>query len=187
MGYLYEGDVVLKGNFIVRSKKPLDNRSVVQNRSDLYTINPETAYLGMAVISVDDSTIHILRDLDNIHNSSGWRSVSMGDEVELRISNSSDGFLAFGEVCTLTLSVWQNNENITELVTSWLVTRNSGDVTADNAWNVENATKIVSHGTYADLEISSTLEKDDLGAGSLTMFNITANIGEASLTQELSV
>ena len=39
MGYLYKGDAILKGNLAVNTPKPLDERSIVQNATELLTID----------------------------------------------------------------------------------------------------------------------------------------------------
>lgn len=76
MGYLYKGDAILKGNLLVKSKKPLDNRSIVQNVNELYTIDVSTAYEGMPVVSIDNATIYLLIDESNINNKKGWKPIT---------------------------------------------------------------------------------------------------------------
>lgn len=74
-GYLYKGDVQLKGNFEVISNKPLDSRSVVQNKTELFSMDHFYSYKGMPVVSVDDASIYILIDPDHIGDESGWKRV----------------------------------------------------------------------------------------------------------------
>lgn len=76
MGYLYKGDAILKGNLLVKSKKPLDSRSIVQNVNELYDIDVSTAYEGMPVVSIDDVTIYLLIDESNIGNKKGWKAIT---------------------------------------------------------------------------------------------------------------
>lgn len=76
MGYLYKGDAVLKGNLLVKSKKPLDSRSIVQNVNELYDIDVSTAYEGMPVVSIDNATIYLLIDESNIDNEKGWKAIT---------------------------------------------------------------------------------------------------------------
>lgn len=76
MGYLYKGDAILKGNLLVKSKKPLDNRSIVQNVNELYDIDVSTAYEGMPVVSIDNATIYLLIDESNIGNKKGWKAIT---------------------------------------------------------------------------------------------------------------
>ena len=87
MGYLYKGDAVLKGNLSVSTNKPLDERSVVQNSTELLTINSNYAYNGMLVVSIDDAAIYILLDENNISDLSSWKKVGNvvinGNEIDL--------------------------------------------------------------------------------------------------------
>lgn len=87
MGYLYKGDAILKGNLSVATDKPLDNRSVVQNTTELLTIDSEYAYNGMLIVSIDDKSIYILLDKTNISNLSGWQKIGNvvidGNEIDL--------------------------------------------------------------------------------------------------------
>ena len=75
MGYLYKGDAVLKGNLSVATGKPLDERSVVQNSTELLTISASYAYNGMPVVSIDDAAIYILLDKENITSLDGWKKI----------------------------------------------------------------------------------------------------------------
>ena len=75
MGYLYKGDAVLKGNLSVATGKPLDERSVVQNSTELLTISTAYAYNGMPVVSIDDAAIYILLDKENITSLDGWKKI----------------------------------------------------------------------------------------------------------------
>lgn len=81
-GYLYKGDVQLKGNFEVISNKPLDSGTVVLNQSDLYTLK-DNLYEGKTVTSVQDKSIYILIDKNNANNSSGWSKVGTSTDVSL--------------------------------------------------------------------------------------------------------
>ena len=87
MGYLYKGDAVLKGNLSVSTNKPLDERSVVQNSTELLTINSNYAYNGMPVVSIDEAAIYILLDENNISNVSSWKKIGNvvinGNEIDL--------------------------------------------------------------------------------------------------------
>ena len=87
MGYLYKGDAVLKGNLSVSTNKPLDERSVVQNSTELLTINSNYAYNGMPVVSIDEAAIYILLDENNISDLSSWKKIGNvvinGNEIDL--------------------------------------------------------------------------------------------------------
>lgn len=87
MGYLYKGDAILKGNLAVNTAKPLDERSVVQNSTELLTINSTYAYNGMPVVSIDEAAVYILLDKTNISSLSSWKKIGTvvvnGNEIDL--------------------------------------------------------------------------------------------------------
>lgn len=87
MGYLYKGDAILKGNLVVNTPKPLDERSIVQNSTELLTINSTYAYNGMPVVSIDEAAIYILLDENNISSLDSWKKIGTviidGNEIDL--------------------------------------------------------------------------------------------------------
>lgn len=87
MGYLYKGDAILKGNLAVNTPKPLDERSIVQNATELLTIDSTYAYNGMPIVSIDEAAIYILLDKTNISSLNGWKKIGNviidGNEIDL--------------------------------------------------------------------------------------------------------
>ena len=87
MGYLYKGDAILKGNLSVATNKPLDARSVVQNTTELLTIDSANAYTGMLIVSIDESAIYMLLDKTNISSLASWKRIGTviinGNEIDL--------------------------------------------------------------------------------------------------------
>ena len=87
MGYLYKGDAILKGNLSVATNKPLDARSVVQNATELLTIDPNDAYTGMPIVSIDEAAIYILLDETNTSSLDSWKKIGNviidGNEIDL--------------------------------------------------------------------------------------------------------
>lgn len=87
MGYLYKGDAILKGSLSVNTPKPLDERNVVQNTTELLTIDSTYAYNGMAVVSIDEASIYILLDKTNISSLDSWKKIGTvavnGNEIDL--------------------------------------------------------------------------------------------------------
>ena len=87
MGYLYKGDAILKGNLSVATNKPLDARSVVQNTTELLTIDSANAYTGMSIVSIDEAAIYILLDKNNISSLVSWKKIGTviinGNEIDL--------------------------------------------------------------------------------------------------------
>lgn len=74
----YPGDAQLRGNLDVLSDKPLDSRLIVQNKSDLYSIDPRYAYVGMPVVCIADSAIYMLIDKTYLNFPEGWTRISGG-------------------------------------------------------------------------------------------------------------
>ena len=68
----YTGDSLLGVSFSVKTPKPLDNRTVVNNTIELYSIPSDIAYEGMSVSNLEDGYIYMLVDKTNINNSDGW-------------------------------------------------------------------------------------------------------------------
>ena len=87
MGYLYKGDAILKGNLSVATNKPLDVRSVVQNTTELLTIDSDNAYTGMPIVNIDEAAIYILLDKTNISSLESWKKIGTvvinGNEIDL--------------------------------------------------------------------------------------------------------
>ena len=87
MGYLYKGDAILKGNLSVATNKPLDARSIVQNATELLTIDSANAYTGMPIVSIDEAAIYILLDENNTSSLDSWKKIGNviidGNEVDL--------------------------------------------------------------------------------------------------------
>ena len=75
MGYLYKGDAILKGNLSVLTDKPLDERSIVQNVTNMLTISSTSAYNGMPIVNIDEKAIYILLDKTNISNLNSWKRI----------------------------------------------------------------------------------------------------------------
>ena len=74
MGYKYNGDANLGMSLTVKTPKPLDSRSVVDNLQQLYTIPSNTAYQGMTVANIDNGNIYMLIDKSMINEKAGWKA-----------------------------------------------------------------------------------------------------------------
>lgn len=74
MGYKYTGDANLGMSLTVKTPKPLDSRSVVDNLQQLYTIPSNTAYQGMTVANIDNGNIYMLIDKSKINEKAGWKA-----------------------------------------------------------------------------------------------------------------
>ena len=72
--YKYTGDSILSASFTVQVPKPLDNRTVVNNIHELYSIPPAYAYVGMTVANIDNGNIYMLVDKSKIYEKAGWKA-----------------------------------------------------------------------------------------------------------------
>lgn len=133
MGYLYKGDAILKGNLAVNTPKPLDERSIVQNATELLTIDSNYAYNGMPVVSIDEAAIYILLDKTNISNLDGWKKIGNviidGNEIDL------SSFVTTSKLETQlnTLKTEISNNIDTKISTSKTEILNEVDTKIDNA------------------------------------------------------
>ncbi len=145
MGYLYKGDAILKGNLSVNTPKPLDERSIVQNTTELLTIDSNYAYNGMPVVSIDEAAIYILLDKTNISSLDSWKKIGniLIDGTEIDLSS----FVTTAELET------QLNELKTEI---------SNDVDT----KIETALKNFNPGSGdsggGDVDLSNYVTKDEL-------------------------
>jgi hypothetical protein len=97
--------------------------------------------------------------------------VKMAPKME--ITNSLDGFLGYGETCTLTCKVTRAYEDLTNTVKRWTVTRDSGDATEDASWALKDKVKNFA----GSIEIAYTDKENDLGTNAnvpSTVFTFTA-------------
>ena len=133
MGYLYKGDAILKGNLSVVTNKPLDARSVVQNATELLTIDPNDAYKGMPIVSIDEAAIYILLDENNISSLDSWKKIGNviidGNEIDL------SSFVTTSELETQlnTLKTEISNNVDTKISTSKTEILNEVDTKIDDA------------------------------------------------------
>ena len=72
--YKYTGDSILNASFTVQVPKPLDNRTVVANIYELYSIPPKYAYEGMTVANIDNGNIYMLVNKSKIGEKAGWKA-----------------------------------------------------------------------------------------------------------------
>ena len=133
MGYLYKGDAILKGNLSIATNKPLDARSVVQNATELLTIDSANAYTGMPIVSIDEAAIYILLDENNISSLDSWKKIGSviidGNEIDL------SSFITTSELETQlnTLKTEISNNVDTKISTSKTEILNEVDTKIDDA------------------------------------------------------
>ena len=133
MGYLYKGDAILKGNLSIATNKPLDARSVVQNATELLTIDSANAYTGMPIVSIDEAAIYILLDETNTSSLDSWKKIGNviidGNEIDL------SSFVTTSELETQlnTLKTEISNNVDTKISTSKTEILNEVDTKIDDA------------------------------------------------------
>ena len=133
MGYLYKGDAILKGNLSIATNKPLDARSVVQNATELLTIDSANVYTGMPIVSIDEAAIYILLDENNISSLDSWKKIGTvvvnGNEIDL------SSFVTTSELETQlnTLKTEISNNIDTKISTSKTEILNEVDTKIDDA------------------------------------------------------
>lgn len=74
-GFKYIGDVKLLGSYDVNTKRPLDNRNVVQSVKDLYEIRHFYSYVGMPVVVIEEAAMYVLIDDDKRATPEGWKKI----------------------------------------------------------------------------------------------------------------
>lgn len=94
--------------------------------------------------------------------------------LRMEIENSLDGFLAWGETCTLTCRIMKGWEEKTEDVKEWSVERTSGDGASDKAWVLKDKVK----NFEGSIDISHSSEENDLGEEISTLFTFRAVMKE---------
>lgn len=81
MAFKFKGSVKILGAYDVNTKRPLDNRNVVQKVEDLYNIPYHYSYEGMPVVVVDEGAIYILLDDNKRSSPEGWKKIG-GVDIE---------------------------------------------------------------------------------------------------------
>ena len=106
--------------------------------------------------------------------------------VRLQVDDTLGGFVAWGEVDTVTCTVTKGFDDVTDKVTAWRITRDSGDSADDVVWN--NSAKAKAFGGTIDLGFGP--EENDIGNNAAvhsTIFTVTATIGEETATAEITI
>lgn len=160
MGYLYKGDAILKGNLVVNTPKPLDERSVVQNSTELLTINSTYAYNGMPVVSIDEAAVYILLDKNNISSLKGWKKIGTivinGNEIDL------SSFITTSEVDSKLTTV--KEEILTEVDTK--ISTNKTEILSEVDTKIDTALENFNPGSGGssggNVDLSNYVTKDEL-------------------------
>lgn len=112
--------------------------------------------------------------LDNIYMTGHMEQVEIRP-YRIEIDTQGDTFLAYGESKLITCTVYHGWEDVTDKVTRWSITRDSGDPVNDEAWALKDKVKNFS----GFIDICFTEEENDLSTNELvisTLFTIKAEI-----------
>ena len=125
--------------------------------------------------------------LDNIYMSG---TIEQFEKLPVRIdvTNSGDGFLAYGESCDITCKVMRGFTDLTDTVSTWTITRDSGSTPDDEAWNLSDKAK----GFDGTITLAFTETENDIGSNSnvyTTIFTVTAigSDGAAIASAEITI
>lgn len=94
---------------------------------------------------------------------------------------SASQLVNYGETVTITCALYKGWVDKSDSVTEWKVTRDSGNTTADTAWNTsDKATAFASTGTITLSYTSSDNDMGDNFASNGTIFSFTAKVSDGS-------
>ena len=103
-----------------------------------------------------------------------WTPIS-GNVVSIKHYLSLGDWMDVNDENELTCTVYYGEEDVTEAVTAWSITRDSGDAATDAVWNASQRAQAFD-GTF-------TLLYSDLGDDVPTIFHITASKNNVTLAQ----
>lgn len=98
--------------------------------------------------------------------------------LRMEIENDMDGFLDWGESCTLTCRVMKGWEDRTATVTDWTIMRETGDSASDTAWGLKE--KVQNFAGVIRLTLGD--EENDMGTGQSALFRVVAKTGDGKRT-----
>lgn len=98
--------------------------------------------------------------------------------LRMEIENDMDGFLDWGESCTLTCRVMKGWEDRTATVTDWTIMRETGDSASDTAWGMKDKVK----GFAGVITLTLGEEENDMGMGQSALFRVVAKTGDGKRT-----
>lgn len=105
----------------------------------------------------------------------------------IEFDTEGDTFLAYGERKKITCKVFRGWDEVTDKVTKWTITRDTGDPVEDASWNMSAKAQ----GFKGSIEISFTAEENDLGTNTFvvsTLFTVKADLSDGeSVTEEIRV
>ena len=82
MAYAYTGQGNINIPLNVNTPAPLDTRTVVKLKEDLYSIPKSQAYNGMTVANINDGNLYMLVNINEIDNAAGWKASYEAIQIE---------------------------------------------------------------------------------------------------------
>lgn len=110
----------------------------------------------------------MLRYMLLVHISEGQHTLRM------EIDNGGDDFIAFGETKHVRCFVFDNWDNVTDDITEWKITRDTGDAVEDMAWALKPKVK----GFKGDIDLVFSALENDLGEADKTKYTVTATLAD---------
>lgn len=98
--------------------------------------------------------------------------------LRMEIENDMDGFLDWGESCTLTCRVMKGWEDRTAAVTDWTIMRETGDEASDTAWGLKEKAQ----NFKGVIRLTLGEEENDMGTGQSALFRMVARMGDGKTT-----
>jgi hypothetical protein len=106
----------------------------------------------------------------------------------MTIDIDNDNTIAYGETKHVSCKVFRGFEDLTDKVTKWTVTRDSGSEQDDAAWALKDKVKNFS----GELDIAFNADENDIGTNSYvltTVFTFVAEVndGEDAATYSITI
>lgn len=98
--------------------------------------------------------------------------------LRMEIDNDADGFLDWGESCTLTCRVMKGWDDLTGNVDTWTITRETGDTASDTAWGLKD--KAQNFAGTVTLALGD--DENDIGTGQSALFRMVARMKDGKTT-----
>ena len=139
----------------------------IWNESTAYDYYDQVSYEGtmwLCIVSEGATTTE-----EPCEGSAYWQPMTAIVPVEMIINRDFDGF-RYGTVGNITCFVRRGATDLTTFVTSWKVTRDSGNEQDDLAWNMSNKAKKF-NGT---IQLSCTASENDFGDANKVVFYFEA-------------
>lgn len=100
----------------------------------------------------------------------------------IEFDGAGDGYLAWGESLTVSCRVMQGWHDVTDKVTDWEISRDSGDTAEDAVWNQSEKARTFD-GT---ITLTMTEAENDIPAG-MAVFTVRAVVDDTDVAAEILI